>query len=588
MADRQQTTQYTSAFETGRRYQVHPSYIWLQPIGYAFSFLIVLFAGGMQSISDIMELVSRGGTGGSPMGIAPMLLLGIGLLVAVYLLALLVHVLAYKRLNYVFDEKELSLYSGIVTKRRVHVPYARVQSVNHTATIIQRIVGVCTVKIETAGGSSNKGVRIPYVSLKDAEALRRDLFMRKAAALAGEHAHITYQAADATAAAAAAGAPTPPDAAMPVPPAAQDAVQRDRDTSDIGEWRGMFAGSAFEAEQESYRTGLTGKELLFSALSHSNNVGFVTMMGLVGLAPAFFSGPLVPVVIALFALLGYTIGVGSSMLAYGNFSLVRRASRIEVEHGLLQHTSSSIDIDRIQSVVIKQSFIRRLMGYCEISLGRIDSATGNEGKSSQGNTSAMTRGLTVHPFVKLDKVDGVLAQLLPEFADMPRRDELSHAPRVALRRALMRRCIWQNAALYIALCCAAFQAFLASAGLWERQSDAPIASPVLAICIAVYVLCALATAASALSAVLWFKGSGFSLNRRFASICNDGLTTELITVPRQKIQSGQTRTNPFQRLAKVASLKMVTAAGTRNTVTTLWDATREDAERWLDWMVPRV
>ena len=90
---------------------------------------------------------------------------------------------AYRNLSFVFDEGEFSLYSGIIVKKRVHVPYARVQSVNHHATVIQRIFGICTVAIDTAGGAANKAVRIPYVSLSVAERLRSELFLRKAVAL---------------------------------------------------------------------------------------------------------------------------------------------------------------------------------------------------------------------------------------------------------------------------------------------------------------------------------------------------------------------------------------------------------------------
>ena len=46
-------------------------------------------------------------------------------------------------------------------------------------SLLQRIVGVCTVTIDTAGGADNKALVVPYVEKSAAEQIRRELFMRK-------------------------------------------------------------------------------------------------------------------------------------------------------------------------------------------------------------------------------------------------------------------------------------------------------------------------------------------------------------------------------------------------------------------------
>ena len=115
-------------------------------------------------------------------------------------------------------------------------------------------------------------------------------------------------------------------------------------------------------------------------------------------------------------------------------------SRIEVERGLLARDFSGIDIARVQSIEVRQSFIRRIIGYCELSLGRIDAA--GEQNSGNNNSKANTKGLVIHPFVKLDRVDEIIDGLMPEYADRPHREECTSLPKPALRRALLRRCIW--------------------------------------------------------------------------------------------------------------------------------------------------
>lgn len=152
---------YTATFETGRPYRVHHSYIWLGPFMATWGVFAVLL---MRNFRDLMQLYDWIASGGGP-GMLFTVLVALAGLAVVYAVLVGIYALGYRNLSYVFDERELSVYSGIITKRRVHVPYQRVQSVNHRAGLMQRIFGLCTVSIDTAGGASNKAVRIPYVQL---------------------------------------------------------------------------------------------------------------------------------------------------------------------------------------------------------------------------------------------------------------------------------------------------------------------------------------------------------------------------------------------------------------------------------------
>ena len=108
----------------------------------------------------------------------PLLMLVIGAivlgLVLIIGLVALFQWLSYKHLYYIIGPEEFNLYSGIFNKKRVHVPYQRIQSVDQRASLLQRVFGVCTVSIDTAGGSNNKAVQVPYVQKSQAEQLRTE------------------------------------------------------------------------------------------------------------------------------------------------------------------------------------------------------------------------------------------------------------------------------------------------------------------------------------------------------------------------------------------------------------------------------
>ena len=590
----EQANPFVGTFETGRHYQVHKSYVYVAPVVAMLVFVVVVLLNGAQGIIQLALAIRNGDIAVNPLFVVGGIVLGFIVLVGAFVG---LYWLAWRNMSYVFDEREFSFYSGIITKRRVHVPYARVQSVNHRASIIQRVFGVCTVVIDSAGGSSNKGVRVPYLRLETAERMRVELFMRKAAVAAGMEGAIAYAAhadtgseegAQAEAARVArerAQAPVAPvrtpgsegiaaiAAAWICPQCGKENTGRfcggcgtaipadqagmtstgspnalDATMGVVGDWRGMYGGAAlFGEEPAAYEYGLSNRELLLTTVSHDTPIVVALTIGLTFIVTCAFAILVQDEVASFIATFVFPIIVGATVLtwvfglvtvlfSYGNFRACRRGSRIEVQRGLLARESSGIDIARVQSIEVRQSFIRRLIGYCEVSLGRIDAA--GEQNKGNNNSKAGTKGLVIHPFVKLDRVDEIIDGLAPEFADRPRRAECSPLPAPALRRALLRRCIWYNWALWIAVAiviCWAVIGALVNAGSIRFASAAAYAqydSFMVGSLAIVIVLCAAFTAGRAVGAVLWARHSGYSWNRRYLLLHNDGLSTADSLVPR--------------------------------------------------------
>ena len=249
---------------------------------------------------------------------------------------------------------------------------------------------------------------------------------------------------------------------------------------------------------------------------------------------------------------------------------------------MLQRDFSGIDIARVQSIEIRQSLIRRLIGYCEISLGRINAGGDDAGKQNNSNT---THGLVIHPFVKIDRVDEVLDGLVPEMSDRPRVEDLASLPAPALRRSILRRCVWYNAGLYTLIALGVFVVLVN--GTRPELMPVNVLAVLHAIAALIAVLCVAYTVARAFGAVLWARNSGYTWNRNYVMLHNDGLSVERAIIPRQKIQSGSTRSNPFQRRLALTGMSAVTAAGTRSTSATLIDIPAEAGAAYLDWLKPR-
>ena len=591
------------------RHHVHHSYIWLGSIqAGAAMFFVVLVSG----FSGFVGALADGETIGDDL---PLLMLVIGAivlgLVLIIGLVALFQWLSYKHLYYIIGPEEFNLYSGIFNKKRVHVPYQRIQSVDQRASLLQRVFGVCTVSIDTAGGSNNKAVQVPYVQKSQAEQLRTELFARKQYATAVQEGMAPQEAA--VAVAAASGVVLPQAGAAGQAAVAGSAGQAPHNVLDAPAeiWtdvRGVFGGSAVDTGKVTYEYGLTNKELLFTGLS--NNTAFVlVILGILGGAAQFasqmapvltgmvdplvgqfmllsgqlFGGNLVAAGVALVLVIAavmWLLSIVGSAISFGGFRACRRDNRIEVERGLLQHQFQGVSVDRVQSVIVKQGFIRRLLGYCELSLGKIDAAA----ESSDEQQKSLSQGLVVHPFVKMSRVPEILAGLVPEFAGVP--VESTPVAPVALRRALIRRGIIQGTGLWLAVIIAIGQ--LCSNAFIVPDGDGVIALFYIntgafigyALCLVLFVL-------DLVGAVLWFRGSGFAYNEHFMQVSNGGFARETVSFPRKKIQFGYTKTNPFQRRARTATVSARTAAGVGGTTIRLIDVCEEDARSWLDWLKPR-
>lgn len=584
------------------RHKAHHSYVWLGSIRAVIMFVGIAFVASLSSlVGFVAEDLS------DPGGVFVFLVVTgiiIGCIVLAAACIVVYQVVSYKYLYFTLGSDEFSLYRGIISKKRVHVPYRRIQSVDQRASLLQRLFGVCTVLVDTAGGSANKAVTIPYLTKQQAEWLRAELFARKRGALAGASGQMAF------------GQAAAPGSLVAARPRAAEGNVLDAGAAVWSEFGGVFGGAELDTGYVSYEYGLSNKELLLAGLS-GNTSFFIAIAGVIGavsqIVPVLFgmfpragedmvesvaaqmaggfAGSFIAMValaVLAAALVLWLVSALGTCISYGGFKARRRGSRIEVERGLLQHVFQGVDVERVQSVTIEQTLIRRLMGYCRIVVGKIDAASDGD----EAAQSPVSQGVVVHPFVKMSRVPEILAGLVPEYADVPRQ-AIPVAP-VALRRALLRRCLWMGAGFYLVLGTAACHVGMALAGTSALASAFGILpSDVAALRLAadvvfaiMYALALIIIVIDAVGAVLWSRESSFAYNERFMQVTNGGLTRTSVSFPRKKIQFGDVRTNPFQRAAGTATVEARIAAGVGGTTLSLIDAREDDADRWLAWLKP--
>lgn len=608
------------------KHKLNHSYVWLGALRIVPFVFVVAIASAGDALFELIDIYTTGGS------ILIVLLALIAIVLVATGIAMLVRFISYNYIWYEYSNEEFSFYSGIISKKRAHVPYQRIQSINQKATLFQRIAGVCTVSIETAGGASNTAITLPYIEKSAAEALRKELFARKQfaqmkaagveipAGMTTEHAAETLgtvasQSATSSTLPAPTGAPAttiPAPTVAPTIPSADEYNALDTPAHLVNDFRGVFGGDAIDTGTTTYEYGLSNKQLVLTGMTGKTSVVVVflsifatlssvlsgigymfhtsedemisTVTGLIDLIPtSWMVGVIVSIVGSFIAimLVVWLITVGGACLSYGGFRARRRGARIETEYGIINHNFNGIDIDRIQSVEVSQSFFQRLLKSCTLSLARVASAAQD---SSESSTKSQAR-LVIHPFVKLDKVDEILAGLLPEWQDLP-------APDKKLPARARRRAILQGGGFWLAIITFITMFLLALPLNFDFLSYSELSDYLIFYTMAdvfarvLYGVALLIFIVDIVGAILWHKGSGFGYDSTYVTIENSGISTNRTITPRTKVQMASLQTNPLQRNKQLTTIIAFTAAGVGASTLKLIDAEQDDASAWFSWCHP--
>ncbi|OWA37454.1 hypothetical protein B9G55_05210 [Saccharibacillus sp. O16] len=357
-------------------------------------------------------------------------ILGVGVLLVV--LTGLFEILGWKRFTYEEEGDRITIRKGLIQRSEKIIYYSRIHSVSQEQPLIQRLLGVVQLKIETPGGSGDGDAVLPVLPRREAERLQRALNERAAG----------YNAAESEAAEpvfgpmeGAEGQGLPAGFAGPEnrsPEAAEEFAA----PGDPAGWPRRAEGGAIPPADGTAAAGrsravrapepellyrLGPGRLLLAALTEMNlglAVAFVAglfsfaddllpdewMNRLVTNAQAYLTGIRAILLIAAVALIAaWLLSLVLFIVKYAGFSLYREGERLSIRYGLLERKQFLFHPARVQAVTIREGWLRQALGYAHVELNVVSSAEEKE-------TPAL------HPFIARDKIGELLKGTIPQFA----------------------------------------------------------------------------------------------------------------------------------------------------------------------------
>ena len=301
--------------------------------------------------------------------------------------------ISWWRFTYHIENGELHIKQGIFVRKQLYLAKERIQVIDITAGVLQRMFDLVSVEVKTAG-STSKEAKIEAVTRPEAERLKRLLRTDK----------VTE------------------DEEVPV--------------TDI---------------KQVYR--LSFKELLFAAAT-SGNLG-VTLSVVAGaysqvdqiidqdrmmqffewLIPTSVGVSLIFSTIIFILVVSWILSILGTLIKHYDFTVVVKDDELLIKRGLFEQKQLTIPFNRIQAVQIKEELLRQPFGYASIIL---ESAGYSDEQQALNST-------TLYPFLKKEEVGRFIKQVIPEYHTSV---ATTRPPVIAMRRYMLRM-VWASLILII-------------------------------------------------------------------------------------------------------------------------------------------
>lgn len=273
-----------------------------------------------------------------------------GILMAVFFL--IYSILQYQKFFFYVSGDHFVIERGVLKQEKINVPFGRIQSVNTTQNILQRILNLVGLKIDTAG-SVQQEINIPALSRDYAQALR-DFLMEKRY----EHEKDPSEAS-----------PT----AESIPKQQRSPLLR------------LSIADLFKVgfTQNHLRSGL----VLFAIVN-----GYVWEFEEYLIKPfepyleetaETFVGKgfiLFPIALLAFAVISVITSLISTILRYYDFRFYLGSEGLDIESGLLSRNSFNVPYEKIQYFIWESNPLRRLIGYRTLKVKQAGTQALNERK----------------------------------------------------------------------------------------------------------------------------------------------------------------------------------------------------------------
>lgn len=266
-------------------------------------------------------------------------------------------------------EEELQIRKGIFVKNKLYLSKDRIQVIDITEGIIQRIFGLVKLEVKTAGGGTETAT-INAITRQEAEALRTELRKKS-------HGEENTEGAS----------------------------HHEEEVEALDQWK------------------LSPRDLVFAAFTSGNFGLIASILGALSgqldrfvneetieyvyeQAPGYSNVTVIVTLVLAILAISWLLSFLGVILRYSDFHIKKTPSELIITSGLLERKHTTIPFDRIQAVRFVEGIIRQPFGYGMLYV-----------ESAGFKQTEKGRSIVLVPFMQAAKLSTFLQKYLPDYRE---------------------------------------------------------------------------------------------------------------------------------------------------------------------------
>lgn len=315
-------------------------------------------------------------------------------IIGTVILLLVWGVISWYRFHFRIQENELQIEQGVIVRKKLYLTSDRIQVIDISAGVVQRMFGLVAVEVKTAG-SSSKEAKISAITREKAENLKR--LLRKKST---------------------------------------EETIADPDAADDSAGHKIYSLNSQDLLVAASTSGRLGVALSVVGAAFSQIEQIIPDEQMIRFVennlPHTTSATMVMLSILAVIVISWGFSFVSTIIKYYHFVVEVREKELLIARGLFERKQLTIPFNRIQAVQIQEGLLRQPLGYASLV---IESAGYGE---EEGNST------TLFPLIAKHRIYEFIDEVIPEYH--PDISETADITQRGLRRYLLRM-VWISLAV---------------------------------------------------------------------------------------------------------------------------------------------
>jgi len=304
-----------------------------------------------------------------------------------FLTLLILGAVSWWRFLYKIEDGQVHIKRGLFVRQNMYLTRDRVQVIDITAGVLQRMFGLVKVEIKTAASTSREAT-IDAISRSDAETITEKLKKNNGSEEAAQETD-------------------------------ENSANEKVRTYHLPGQNLLMAAST----SGSFGIALSVIGTVFSQAEPliSENEIYEWIMSVIPAQTDLF---LIVTIIGILILFAWLMSFFGTLFTYGDFSLSVYQDELLITRGIFEKKRITIPFNRIQAIWVMEGILRQPFGYCSVHL-----------ESAGYGDSKGTGSIVLFPLIKKYKLDSFLEKIVPDYISSA---PAQNPPIRALRRYIFR------------------------------------------------------------------------------------------------------------------------------------------------------